>query len=485
MPSGMLGALTIVGFVSVFVVRWFAVQRFVNTLPLMEQPKRAFFIEYTMVLLAGALIIVLNNIVFSVPFVNGIVFFIGFLAFGFFVAIDMSLGKERTVIKLSSATREGVIATQKFYPLTRKFFIVALVTNLLVMIIIMLIIARDLAWLASMDLSQMNLMMGLTTKIIFKEISFVIAILLMHIINILYSYSKNLSLLFQMETTVLDSVTNGDLSTLVPVATRDEFGVIATNTNKMIHGLRDRIRILSRLSVAKEVQENLLPSQPPEIPNLDIVGTSIYCEEVGGDYYDYFQFEDNKVGIILTDCAGHGIGAGLHMTTIRAFLQYGADHYTGPSQLIESVNRHLTRDSFESGRFTTAFFVEINLENFSMKWIRAGHEPALLYIPSTGRCEKLVGKGMALGVDADARIYENLIEDIETGSVLVIYSDGIKESRNVDNQMYGEKRMIDLIQNNAVLSSSELKMKLEQDLKVFTEDFPIEDDITLVIVKFL
>jgi sigma-B regulation protein RsbU (phosphoserine phosphatase) len=485
MPPGMLGAMTMAGLGAVFLLRRYMIKQSVDSLPLLEQAKRTFIVEYSVFLLAGVLVILLNQMVYSVPLLSGIVYFFGFLAFGFFIAIDMSLAKERRVIEQSTLNVEDVLESRHFYPLTRKFFIVAVVTNLLVMVIIMLIVGRDLSWLAGIEPDQMNLMIGATAKMIFKEILFVIAILLLQTINILYSYSKNLSLLFQKETTVLESVTRGDLSSLVPVATRDEFGVIATNTNQMIHGLRDRIRLLSRLSVAKEVQENLLPGRPPDIDNLDIAGTSIYCEEVGGDYYDYFQLDDNKVGIILTDCSGHGVGAGLHMATIRAFLKYGVRHYQGPAQLIASVNRHLTRDSGGSGRFTTAFFAEVNLDNFSMRWVRAGHEPAFLFTPGTNKCEKLIGKGMALGVDAEADIHENLIEDVEKGSVLVIYSDGIKESRNAQQQMYGEKRIIDLIEKNAVLSASDLLVRITEDLKQFTGEHPIEDDITLVIIKFL
>lgn len=485
MPPGLLGALTGTGFLAIFLARIVVIKKLVESSELIGQAQRQFVVEYVMVLLAGIFVILLNFFGFSVPLVNGIVYFIGFLAFGFFVSIDMSLEKERLAIESTSGRLGAALAPEQFYPLTRKFFIVALVTNLLVMVIIMLIIARDLSWLAGMDINQMAMMMKMTTNTIFKEILFVISVLLIQVINILYSYSKNLSLLFDKETGVLESVTNGDLSKLVPVATRDEFGLIATNTNKMILGLRDRIRLLSRLSVAKEVQENLLPNTAPDFSDLDISGSSQYCEEVGGDYFDYFEFSKDKIGIILTDASGHGVGAGLHMTTIRAFLQYGANDYPGAKPLIESVNRHLTRDSFETGRFTTAFFVEINRKTRSMQWIRAGHEPAIFFTPSTGQCEKLVGKGMALGVDIDSPAHVNQLDDIETGSVLVIFSDGIKESRNTDNQMYGEKRIIGMIEKNAGLSAHEIEKKLRQDLSEFTGNLPIEDDITIVVVKFV
>ena len=292
-------------------------------------------------------------------------------------------------------------------------------------------------------------------------------------------------MLFQTETNVLESVTNGDLSKLVPVATSDEFGVIATNTNKMIHGLRDRIRMLTRLNVAKEVQENLLPNKAPDFLNLDISGVSLYCEEVGGDYYDYFKFSENKIGVALTDSSGHGVGAGLHMTTIRAFFRYGVEDYQGPGKLMQTVNKHLTRDSYETGRFTTVFFAEIDMENHLIKWIRAGHEPALLFIPSTGEFHKLIESGMAFGVDKDAQIKEHEINGWESGTILMIYSDGLKESRNDEGEMYGEDRIINVIKTNSKESAKTIENELIEDRKNFCGSLPIEDDITIVTIKFL
>lgn len=484
MPSGMLGAYTGLGFGAVFILRWFILKKIVNKSPLIDQAKQQFFSEYMLILLAGVVVVLLNYGLFSVPLMSGGVFFIGFISFGFFIAIDMSLERERQVIEKAMENSDVILVPRQFYPLTRKFFIVALVTNLLVMTIIMLIIGRDLAWLSGMDPAQMNIMMGMTAKTIFKEISFIISILLALVINILYSYSKNLKLLFQTETSVLESVTNGDLSALVPVATNDEFGVIATNTNKMIHGLRDRIRMLTRLNVAKEVQKNLLPNTAPDFPDVDISGSSLYCEEVGGDYFDYFKFSEKKIGIALTDSAGHGVGAGLHMTTIRAFFRYGAEDYKDAASLIRSVNRHITRDSYESGRFTTVFFVEIDVEHQVIKWIRAGHEPALFFTPGSGKFHKLLGNGMALGVDATARIDEHEIDGWDKGDILMIFSDGLKESRNPEGEMYGEKRMTAVIETYAAQSAGAIKKNLMEDLNTFRRGRPIEDDITIVIVKF-
>jgi len=459
--------------------------RFIDKRPLIHQPRAQFILDLSFFLAAGFLSISINNFVHNVPFTNGLVFLVGFLAFGFFIAVDMSLQRERSVIACAMKQSANHTISKHFYPLTRKFFIVALTTNLLMMVIIMLIIGRDLVWLAQTDISSMNLVIPSTTKTIFQEILLVVTTLFIQVTNILFSYSQNLKLLFQTETGVLVSVTQGDLSKLVPVATRDEFGMIAGYTNKMIHGLRDRIRMLTRLNMAKKFQENLLPAQAPEFKGLDISGTCLFCEEVGGDYYDFFQFSKTKIGMVVTDSSGHGMGAGLHMTTIRAFLRYGIDNYTTPLDLIRSVNRHLTRDSRESGRFTTVFFVDIDMETQTLKWIRAGHEPGLLFKPNDSDVEKLMGNGMALGVDTEALIEENEIRGWETGTVLLIASDGIKESRNLEGEMYGEEKMIKVVQMHKTEPAQIIEARLIEDLQLFTGNTAPEDDITMVIVKFV
>nr|NJM01241.1 PP2C family protein-serine/threonine phosphatase [Desulfobacula sp.] len=485
MPSGILRAYTGGSFAAALVLRSLFLKRAVNASSLLKKAGTQFFIEYALALSAGLFTFVLTRVFFSIPLYSGGLFFIGFVAFGFFIAVDMSLEKEREVIKTVMARPDLRVTLQKIYPMTRKFFLIAVVANLMVMVIIILIIGRDLAWLTEIETAQMNIMKEMTSKTVFKEISFAVAVLLVLIINIIYSYSKNLKLLFQMQTRVLESVSNGDLSTLVPVATSDEFGMIATHTNKMIYGLRDRIRMLARLNVAKEIQANLLPGRAPDVPGLDISGISLYCEEVGGDYYDYFKFSGTRVGIAVTDSSDHGVGAGLHMTTIRAFLRYGAEDYQGALPLIRSVNRHLAGDGSESGHFTTVFFADIDLEQKKINWIRAGHEPALLYSPESGEFTRLLGSGMALGVEPDAEIYEYEILGWEKDSILAIVSDGLKESRNSAGEMYGENRIRALITRYPDQPAQTIQKELIRDLKGFIGKVPIADDITVVIVKLV
>jgi sigma-B regulation protein RsbU (phosphoserine phosphatase) len=113
--------------------------------------------------------------------------------------------------------------------------------------------------------------------------------------------------LFNNETDVLERVSRGDLSRTVPVATRDEFGVIAGHTNSMIRGLRHRTKLITALKLAEEVQQNFLPVSAPDHAGLDLNGTSIYYEETGGDYYEFFKLPKNNLGVVVADASDHGV----------------------------------------------------------------------------------------------------------------------------------------------------------------------------------
>ena len=157
----------------------------------------------------------------------------------------------------------------------------------------------------------------------------------------------------------------------------------------MIKGLQHRIQLLSALKLAEEVQQNLLPRRPPEHAGLDLAGTSKYCDETGGDYYDFMGLPEGKLGIVVADATDHGVGSALQMATARAFLLFGVRNYHGPSQLIGEVNRYLTRDSRETSRFMSMFFLEIASSAKTLRWVRAGHDPALLYDPGEDSFQQL------------------------------------------------------------------------------------------------
>ncbi|MCP4115896.1 MAG: SpoIIE family protein phosphatase [Desulfobacteraceae bacterium] len=485
MPSVMLGASILVSMVIALVLRRLVMARYIHGAPLFEQPRRQFILEYALFTMAGFMAISANKFYYGIGYDSGSMFFIGFLAFGFFIALDLSLDRERAMIEERMNTQPSTGVPDPLRPMTRKFFMVALVTTLYVMVIIILIISRDLSWLKSMDSRRISLLMPATTQTIFKEITFVMALLLLMVVNILISYSRNLKILFETETSILESVSKGDLSRFVPVATNDEFGAIAGYTNTMIRSLRDHIRMLTALKVATEVQKNMLPSKAPAYPGIDMAGTILYCQEVGGDYFDYMALPGNRLGIAVTDSAGHGVGAALHMTTARAFMRFAAESYQGPTVLVNDVNRHLARDSCDTGRFATLFFLEIDASNKTLKWVRAGHEPALFLDPDTGSFQVLMGEGMALGVDETMEAREYLINGWAPGAILVIFSDGLKEARNKEGEMFGGKRIRRAVKQHRNKPAARIQAMLIKEFERFTAGVPMEDDITMVIIRLL
>lgn len=483
MPPVLLGAITFISFLVALIFHRPLERVLVDAAFIAFQPRRQFYLDFGLVLAAGLGAGLYNRIAFHIKLFHGFAFFAGFVAFGFFIALDMALARERHII--GTALNEDITLppSDRFYPLTRRFLLVTMVTAVLVLILISLVISRDMVWLTR--IAQDGIPASHALFVVTGELTFIFLILLVMILNLLFSYARNLKLLFETETGILEQVSRGDLSRLVPVATYDEFGTIAGYTNIMIRALRHRIQIISALKVAEEIQQNLLPKAPPEIAGLDIAGTSIYCDEVGGDYYDYLELPGNRLGIVVTDASGHGVGSALHMTTIRAFLRFGARNYRGPARLLRNVNRFMTEDNGESGRFTTLFFLEIDLSERRLRWVRAGHDPAILYNPRMDRFEELHGDGMALGVTEEYVFPENVREGWPFGSIVLISTDGIREARNESDEMFGTERLQAVVRRYADVPAADMLDAIIGELRRFQGDVPQEDDLTLVVVKHL
>jgi sigma-B regulation protein RsbU (phosphoserine phosphatase) len=481
LPPVWLGVSILVPFGLAFVARPKLEAAFVTKAPPARAARNQFALDLLLTLAAGSLVVAYNTLVHGFPLGSGVSLLMGVLIFGFFLALDTALARERRLIQGADSTALDAAPPNKLFPMTRRFSIVAVAATLCVTLVISLVILRDFAWLAEASGSVRRIESAQRSVLI--EVLFIMMVLLGMVINLIVSYSRNLKLLFQNETRVLEGVSGGDLSRFVPVMTNDEFGFIAGHTNTMIRGLRHRSRLLSALKVAEEVQQNLLPHHPPRIEGVDLAGISQYCDETGGDYYDYLELTRGRVGIVVADAADHGIGSALHMATARAFMRFAAHHYDHPAALMEAVNRDLTRDSAATGRFITAFFLEIDPAGRRLRWSRAGHEPALLFDPQTTAFEPLDGKGIALGVDDKARYQGSEKRGWVTGSLILIGTDGIHEARNSRGEFFGYDRLKEVIARHHREDAESLKLRVLEAVEKFREGFAIEDDLTLVAVK--
>ena len=240
------------------------------------------------------------------------------------------------------------------------------------------------------------------------------------------------------------------------------------------------------LAQAMEVQQNLLPNAGSVWDGLDIAGRSLFCDQTGGDYYDYFEKSDSAsrtISIVAGDVSDHGLPSALLMTTARAFLRECASRPGSVSTIVGHVNRHLTHDVQASGRFMTLFYAEIDCTDRRIHWVSAGHEPALVYDPRSGEFGELGGQGgLPLGVFGDAR-YEEYHRELAAGQVLVIGTDGIWEARNREGRMFGKLLLQQVIRDNVVRPAAEIVEKVLETLKQFLFPLDIQDDATLVVVK--
>jgi sigma-B regulation protein RsbU (phosphoserine phosphatase) len=237
-----------------------------------------------------------------------------------------------------------------------------------------------------------------------------------------------------------------------------------------------------------EVQQNLMPKSDPEVLGLDIAGTSIYCEETGGDYYDYLNVGSNgegKIGVIVGDVSDHGIQSALLMTTARAFLRQRASLSNDLDRIVQDVNKQISHDVEESGRFMTLFFSEIDRQNNKIRWVRAGHDPAMIYDPVSTRFKDLNGSGLPLGVLGvfDNSVYTQFEHTIRPGQLILIGTDGIWESHNPQGEMFGKARFKDIIKTHVDLPAKEIIGLVISALDEFSHPLQKEDDVTLVIVK--
>jgi len=284
-----------------------------------------------------------------------------------------------------------------------------------------------------------------------------------------------------------ENIAQGDYSAFLPVKTVDEVGQLRQNFNTMVSQLQERMRLKQELNLAMEVQQSLLPQRPPEIKGFDIAGQSIYCDETGGDYYDFIEFPElgqGHMGVAVGDVAGHGIAPALLMTTVRAFLRSRV--LTQPEDLadaITEVNRLLCIDTAETGNFMTLFFMLIDSGNGKIRWVRAGHEPAMIYDPSTDSFDELHGRGIALGVD-ETWSFEEEIRDLWFDSqIVLIGTDGIWETENPQGESFGKKRLREIIRQHKNESSAEIVRAVTNALADHRETAPQQDDVTMVVIK--
>ena len=222
------------------------------------------------------------------------------------------------------------------------------------------------------------------------------------------------------------------------------------------------------------------PSAPPIIEGYEFQGISFSCYEIGGDYYDFIPREDGRMVVALGDVSGKGTAAALLMSSLHAAVHAQIAARSSLDNVVDSVNTYLSENT-PTNRFVTLFIGELDPATGHMRYINAGHNPPVVG-HADGRISQLDSGGLPLGLMSEAQ-YESGEIHLSSGDALVVYSDGVSEATNLNDEEFGMERLIEVIQKNLNGSASGMRDKVESALSSFTQNAPANDDITLLIVK--
>ena len=279
----------------------------------------------------------------------------------------------------------------------------------------------------------------------------------------------------------------GDWSARARITTRDEIGDLGHTFNEMVPMLKHRTQMEHALQMAREIQRQLLPASAPAIPGLDTAGISIPADQTGGDYFDYLdltQWRPGTLAVAIGDVTGHGISAALLMATARAILR---SHATPPgplADLVALVNGQLYHDT-PTERFMTLLYAVVDRPNCTVRVCSAGHDPIIAYSPATDQFRDLQGQDIPLAIDANWQFNEVAYDQLPNDSVLAFGTDGIWETQSPNGEMFGKDRLRDLIRAHHARPAAEMVIAITAALSDFRGSEIQEDDVTLIVIRFI
>ena len=246
---------------------------------------------------------------------------------------------------------------------------------------------------------------------------------------------------------------------------------------------RDRLVVLKReLDVAQQVQMSALPKEVPSSETHDVQALMIPAREVGGDFYDFFPLSDELIGLVIADVSGKGIPAALFTLMTRTLLKGTARDSPSPADCLGRVNELLVEDN-ETMIFITLFYGVFDLRNGVFRYSNGGHNPPRL-IRSDSRIEELPAtQNLVLGV-APGHEYHNGEVRLAPGDTLFLYTDGITEAQNVNDEEFGEERLDAKLAGLGQLAAREIVTTVVAEVRAFAGDAPQSDDITCIAMRF-
>lgn len=269
--------------------------------------------------------------------------------------------------------------------------------------------------------------------------------------------------------------------------TEDDITTLTTITSLCATAIQNAIlyqetlskeKLDQELKVATDIQQKLLPEELPNCSKTEFGALSIPARQIGGDYYDFFELENGNIGIVIADIVGKGIPAGLFMATLKSILHTHMREILSPKEAMTKINHVLVHDPVVS-KFVPFFYAVYNPKTNVFSYCNAGHEAPLLY--SKNRFKTLETEGFPLGAAEDT-VYEEKEIQLTNNDVVIMFTDGIVEARNHNDNSFGYNRLKKLIKDTVSMSASEITQEIYNQVKTFSTTEQ-HDDLTLVCLK--
>jgi serine phosphatase RsbU (regulator of sigma subunit)/HAMP domain-containing protein len=274
-----------------------------------------------------------------------------------------------------------------------------------------------------------------------------------------------------------------DDDTLTILQTLAQHASVAIDNASLYERLAAQERMAQEMTLARQIQQSMLPKEPPPIPNYEVFGGSAAALEVGGDYFDYIT-QDRFSYLLIGDVSGKGVPAALIMSIVRALIHTYLEFETAPRQILQRVNRSVTAD-LDPEMFVTMTMLQLDPVAHRLVIARAGHEPVFV-VRHDGEVARLSPAGTALGM-LEVEEFDGLLKEtarnIEIDDVILLYTDGITEAQNSAQEEFGYERLEKLLQQHRHLSAKELYAVILNEVTAFSSGLAQLDDITLLILK--
>lgn len=281
----------------------------------------------------------------------------------------------------------------------------------------------------------------------------------------------------------LAQITEGNLDVKVEVRSNEEFASLSDDINTTVATLKSYIseaaaRIDKELEFAKQIQYSSLPTVFPERNEFEIYAKMVTAKEVGGDFYDFYMVNNHTVAFLVADVSGKGIPAAMFMMKAKAIIKGLAERGLEPDEIFTKANNALCENN-EAGMFVTAWLGILDLSTGLLKFANAGHNPPLV-CKSNGKFEYLKTKSGLILAGMEDICYRKNEMMLSPGDRICLYTDGVTEATTNENIMYGEKRLLDLVNSIENENPRELCERIEDEVNLFVGEAPQFDDITIL-----